>query len=133
MTHSEWLNIKIQIYVRPHLEYDAPVWSPHRKQDLKIVEKIQRRATKLIPELKNVRYEDRLFKLNLTTLEERRTRGDLIQLYKILSGFNIVNLRNKLKSVPVVGTRSSPLNLVVPPIPRTPLRNHFFINRVLPE
>ena len=80
MTHSEWLNIKIQIYVRPHLEYDAPVWSPHRKQDLKIVEKIQRRATKLIPELKNVRYEDRLLKPNLTTLEERRTVGDLIKL-----------------------------------------------------
>ena len=120
-------------YVRPNLEYAAPVWSPHRKQDIKMLEKIQRRATKLIPELKNVRYEDRLLKLNLTTLEERRTVGDLIQLYKILSGFNIVNLRKKLKSVPVVGTRSSPLNLVAPPIPRTPLRNHFFINRVLPE
>ena len=78
-------------YVRPHLEYSAPVWSPYRKQDIKILEKVQRRATKLVPELKKLSYEERLDTLNLTTLEERRIRGDLIQLFKVRFGFNIVN------------------------------------------
>ena len=49
-----------KIYVRPHLEYCVQVWSPHLERDKKILEKVRRCATKLVPELKDMSYEDRL-------------------------------------------------------------------------
>jgi len=78
-------------FIRPHLEYDASAWSPYLKKDIQALENAQRRATKRVKQLKNLSYEDRLKKLNLTTLEERRTRGDLIQFSKILSNINTIN------------------------------------------
>jgi ribonuclease P/MRP protein subunit RPP40 len=52
-------------------------------------EKVRRRATKLIPELRHLEYEDRQKALKLTTLEIKRLKGDLIQVFKILKGFEI--------------------------------------------
>ena len=49
-----------------------------------LVEAVQRRATKAIPELKDIPYEDRLRRLKLPALVYRRRRGDMIQTYKIL-------------------------------------------------
>ncbi len=73
-------------HVRPHLEYANPVWSPYKIKDIESIEKVQRRATKQIPSLKSLSYEDRLKKLNLFSLAYRRLRGDMIEAYKILSG-----------------------------------------------
>ncbi len=53
-------------YVRPHLEYAAVVWSPPSKKDARLLEKVQRRATKLVPRIRNWRYKDRLAVLRLT-------------------------------------------------------------------
>src|SRR6218665_2112943 len=64
--------------VRPQLEYCILVWSPYLKQDMEKLEKVQRRATKLTQGSKYLSYEERL----LTTLEKRRSRGDLIEAYK---------------------------------------------------
>ena len=75
-------------YVRPHLEYAAPAWNPYRKRDEKLIENIQRRATKLAPSPKRLSYYDRLEKLRLTTLKKRR--GDAIQNFKITKGLNKV-------------------------------------------
>ena len=72
--------------VRPHLEYCVQAWNPFYKRDIELLEKVQRRATKVIKGLGNLKYEDRLQKCNLTTLEKRRSRGDLIQTYKIMTG-----------------------------------------------
>ena len=58
-------------------DYAMQAWSPYMEKDKKIIEKVQARATKLIPNLKNLPYEDRLNRLNLTTLERRRQRGIL--------------------------------------------------------
>ena len=72
--------------IRPKLEYAATVWSPSKKKDIKKLERIQRAATKLAPNLTNKSYEERLLDLNLTTLEQRRERGDLIAIYRVMKG-----------------------------------------------
>lgn len=69
--------------VRPHLEYAAPVWSPHLKKDCKALEDVQRRATKQVQQLKGLTYPERLQRLKLPTLVYRRLRGDMIEVYKI--------------------------------------------------
>ena len=51
-----------------------------------MLDKIQRRATKLIPGLSDLRYEERQKECRLTTLETRRLRGDQIEVFKILNG-----------------------------------------------
>ena len=87
--------------VRPHLEYCIQAWSPYLRKDIDMLEKIQRRATKLIPELRDLRYEERLKECGLTTLETRRLRGDQIEVFKILNGYENIdsNIFLKLKKV----------------------------------
>jgi len=58
---------------------------PHFQKYL--IEGVQRRATKLITSLKDKTYEERLRLLNLQTLETRSVRGDLIEVFKMLKGF----------------------------------------------
>ena len=74
------------VLVRPLLEYCVQVWSPYKQKYIDLIEGVQRRATRLVPSLKNLSYEDRLRKLKLTTLVERRFRGDMIETYKIVTG-----------------------------------------------
>ena len=73
-------------YIRPHLEYCVQAWSPYHQKDIQCLESVQRAATKLVPSLRKLSYEDRLNRLGLTTLYQRRIRGDLIETYKILTG-----------------------------------------------
>ena len=88
MEHLDCYNFKLSFtaLVRPHLEYANLVWSPHLVKFIDTVENVQRRATKLIPDLGNLSYEDRLRKLKLSTLVYRSMRGDMIELFKIISG-----------------------------------------------
>jgi hypothetical protein len=79
------------VLIRPLLEYCVQVWSPHKKRDIDLLERVQRRATKIVPALRNLPYEERLRRLNLTTLEERRVRGDMIETYKLLTGKEDIN------------------------------------------
>ena len=69
--------------------------------DMKVSElgRIQRRATKMIPELRDLSYESRLLQCGLTTLETRRLRGDQIERFKIVNGYEDVdrNMFFKLK------------------------------------
>jgi hypothetical protein len=89
-------------YVRPHLEYCSAAWSPYFEEDIRMLEAVQRRATKLVPHLKPLKYNERLNAIGIPTLEQRRRRGDLIQNFKIYHGFNKVNFIRPNRSAPAI-------------------------------
>ena len=74
--------------VRPRLEYAVQFWSPHLQRDIIKIKKVQRKSSKMIPEIRNHSYSQRLKDLNLISLEQRRLRGQLIKVFKYLWGFN---------------------------------------------
>ena len=78
-------------FVRPILEYGNTVWGPMFVLDQQSVEKIQRRATKLVREIKDLSYVDRLHNLNLPSLRYRHIRGDLIYTYKLARNLLDIN------------------------------------------
>ena len=89
--------------VGPHLEYGNAIWAPNYLGDIKILEKIQRRATKMIIAIKDLHYEERLKGLKLPSLVYRRRRGDMIIMYKIMN--NLVRIdRMQLFSPPKILT-----------------------------
>ena len=74
--------------VRPHIEFANVVWHPYLRKDIESVERLQMRATRLVPSLKKLPYIDRLRELRLPTLAHRRVRGDAIQTFKIVKGLD---------------------------------------------
>ena len=77
--------------VRPLLEYCQEIWAPWLQTDINAIEKVQERALKLIPSLDSLTYEEKLNELDLFKLSERRKRGDLISMYKIMQRLYSVN------------------------------------------
>ena len=73
--------------VRPHLEHEVQFLSPYLRRDIDKLEKMQRRATKMIPEIRNHSYHQRIQDLDLIRLVQRRLRGHLIEVFKYLNEF----------------------------------------------
>ena len=77
-------------YVRCHLEYAVQAWNPWLAQDIENIEAVQRRAIRHCHGLSGS-YEEKLKEVGLTSLSERRCRGDMIQTYKIMNGIDDVD------------------------------------------
>jgi hypothetical protein len=87
ITNKSMYNI-VRLYktlVRPHLEYCIQAWRPYLQKDIVKLENVQRRALKMITGFNALTYEERLRRTNLLTLEKRRVRADLIEVFKIIS------------------------------------------------
>ena len=72
--------------IRLHLEFANVAWSPRYQKDKDVIEGVLRRASKMVPGLKNMCYEDRLKSMKLPSMEYRRQRGDMIETYKYMQG-----------------------------------------------
>ena len=123
--HKENFLLLFKALVRPHLEYAHAVWSPHLKKHIQALENVQRRATKLVPELKTLPYEQRLTRLGLPTLAYRRARGDMIEGYKLFHKYD-------QEVVPDLGqvqrpTRGHSKKLFIPRSVTEKHKNSFFI------
>lgn len=84
---AEMFSLLYKSLVRVHLESSAVVWSPHNKEQIYQIEAVQRRATKMLPNMKVLSYEERLRLLELPTLLYRRMRGDMLEVHKILNNY----------------------------------------------
>ena len=82
------------VYVRPLLEFAGPVWCPILVRDMQLLESVQRRATRMPFGPVRPAYEERLRIFHLTSFQERRLRGDLIIVYRIIHNLLGVDLNN---------------------------------------
>ena len=111
--------------VRPHLEYGNTIWGPFYKGDIKLVESVQRRATKIIPELRDKPYEERLRKLRLPSLTHRRRRGDMIQMYKVVKGIVRIDMSKFFSLSPLSHTRGHSFKMFRSHAVKVPRTNSF--------
>ena len=124
-----WIKL-YKTYVRCHLEYSIQAWSPWTEGDKKMLEAVQRRAVGMVSGLEGRSYEERLKECGLTSLEDRRQRGDMIEVWKILHGKEDVDpstLFSMANDAADQITRSSSysLNVVKPKFKNDP-RKYFF-------
>ena len=80
-------------YIRPLLEFNTQIWTPHLIKDKDRIEGIQIQYTKQICNrcnIPNVSYQDRLYKLDLISLQDRRKKFDLITMFKIINGISVL-------------------------------------------
>ena len=89
---SEVISKLYRSYFRPHLGYCIQFWTPKNLKDADMLVKVQRRATKMIPSLRNISYEERLKRLGMFSLRHRRLRGDMTGMFKMIRGIDKVNL-----------------------------------------
>ena len=118
--------------IRPKLEYANVIWSPVNKKYINMLERVQRRFTKLGP-LTKLDYNERLIRLGLTSLEIRRIRGDLIQMFKYVKGFDKINFVTPPKFLKTV-TRGHMFKYHGDDLNRKShkSRSTYFLNRVKP-
>ena len=112
-------------YIRPLLEYCQQALSPYLAKDINALEKVQRRATKMVKEICHPSYEDRLTYLDLYTLHYRRERGDLILMYQL--AWNLIDVDNNkfFTFVNDSRTRGHPLKIKTPKASKTDIRRNF--------
>ena len=118
-------------YVRPHLEYCQQALHPYLEKDTECIEKVQRRATKLVQSIEHLPYEDRLKELGLYTLSDRRIRADMIGVYKIIHGYTDIKMDRLFAINNQSDTRGHTFKLIVPKTCKTNIRRNAFSQRIV--
>ena len=116
--------------MRPLLEYAVQCWSPYLQCDIDLLERVQHRATKLVPSIANLSYEVRCKELNIQTLKDRRIRDDRIEVYKLLNGMENINYKSFF-NLSNRQSRGHSLKLEKPAGWHTSLRGNYFSLRVI--
>ena len=133
-------------FVRPKLEFSVAAWSPWMEKDAEALEKVQKRMIRMLSDVKGDSYEAKLKDVGLTTLRERRTRGDLIEAFKTIKGHNNIDKRRWFKlidddqirpstrsnsNITQEGTTERRVDVLERERPRLDLRANFYTVRVV--
>ena len=86
-------------FVRPRLEFGVAAWSPWTETDIRCLENVQRRLVRLLSDVKGGSYEEKIQDAGLTTLKERRERGDAIEVFKTLKHINNIESERWFREV----------------------------------
>ena len=113
-----WIGL-YKTYVRPHMEYASPYWSPWTNRDIDLLESVQERTVNICSGLRSQTYDDKLKELGLKSLADRRFQSDMVKTWKILNNKDRVkksiwftrlnNARNRC-----TGLTDSGMNLLIP-------------------
>ena len=131
-------------FVRSRMEYAVAVWSPWLERDVDALEKVQRRLIRALSDVRGETYEEKLRDAGLTSLRERRHRGDLIETFKTLKGIYRIDRSKWFRIVDQEGARQTRgsvtmeegeprqyKNLLYKPSASHDIRNNFFTLRVV--
>ena len=111
--------------VRPHLEYCVQAWRPHNQKVIDNLEGVQRRMTKMINGMGEDEYKLRLSKTKLLSLEMRRLRSDLIEVFKIMHNLEGVKREDFFQLRTATGRRGHSLTILKQHC-RLNVRKYFF-------
>lgn len=121
----------IIIYIQPILEYCSSVWCPYLRKDIDAIERVLHRASKMSPALRQLPREERLRRLELNQLADRREKNDLIETLKILThAYNDDDLPNIFVRATARNLRGHDLKIRMGRWNRLP-RRHYLANRVV--
>ena len=134
-------------FVRPRMEFAVASWAPWTEKEKSVLEAVQRRMVRALSDVVGATYEERLADAGLSTLDERRKRGDVIEVFKTLHGFNRVDrnswfdIRDKPEQPLTRNTRANTTvtnnkenrrrHVLYKPPARGEIRNNFFTVRVI--
>ena len=114
-------------YIRPHLEFAVSAWNPYLKDDIDTLKSVQRRVTKTVTSIQHLPYEKRC--KAFTKLDLKRTRGDLLQMYKLSTKLDTIEWHtDQIVREPRGGHRGLLVRVVVK---ICNIRHNFFTNRVV--
>ena len=118
------------VYVRPIVECNSIIWSPHLTQDIQQIEKVQRRFAKRLGGLNCLSYPNRLNRHGLPSLELRRLHLDLIFCYKIVFGLVTVSFSDFFEYNVAAKTTDRAYKLFKARCNNN-IRRHFFCHRLI--
>ena len=131
-------------FVRPKLEFAVAAWNPWQEGDSKNLEKVQERLIRMLSDVRGSTYEEKVKDAGLTTLKDRRIRGDAIETFKALNGFNHVrkenwfqltseNARETRRTASVTEEGVQKKAAIEQEQPRLEIRRNFFNVRIVKE
>ena len=89
--------LELELNCKNGIDPSSGIWSPFKQKHKDAIERVQRRATKQLPGMKDLSYPERLNIFDLPTLVYRRTRGDMIETYKLLHKKYMCDISNLTK------------------------------------